>query len=66
MIRRKAVVIDANQPAFVLGWMLKVGADKSEVMQVAVELVADGAVYIMPIEQVKFADGSPEVIPVIA
>lgn len=66
MIRRKALMDNGVTPCFVLGVLLKIAANGDETMVAVCEAALDGKVYLMPIETIRFVDGSPDAIPVIA
>lgn len=66
MIRRPAAMIATSAPGFVLAWLVKVDAQQNETMVLVFEDTNSGGCTEQPLSAVKFMDGSPAVIPVIA
>ncbi len=65
MIRRKAAMVGTGAQGFALAWLVKKADDGNETMAIVFEDKTTGVVAEKPVAEVKFADGSPDVIPEI-
>ncbi len=62
MIRRKAAMVGTGAQGFSLGWLVKKADDGNESMTMIFEDKTTGVVTEKPVIDVKFSDGSPDVI----
>lgn len=63
MIRRKATSIGLGINGFVLAWNIRTDASGNQTTVMILEATATGIVAEYPANDIKFLDGSPDVIP---
>ncbi len=65
MIRRKAALVGTGDPGFCLGWLVKIDSEDNQTMVFIFENKTTQLVNEQPLNNIKFTDGQPDIIPEI-